>query len=88
MEQKQISRENRYKLFDILLAAVASFLVPGLGQLFQLKYYRAIIYFLLMPILYIFLLPLALVIHIWAIIDALMPNLRFKNTTSKVLQHF
>ena len=88
MEQKQISRENQYALFDILLAAVASFLVPGFGQLFQLKYYRAIIYFLLMPILYIFLLPLALLVHVWAVIDALMPNLRFKNTASKVLQRF
>lgn len=51
-----------------VLAALASFFIPGLGQLLQGRVLMAIVHFVLAGILWIFL--LGWVIHIWSIIDA------------------
>lgn len=51
-----------------VLAALASFFIPGLGQLLQGRLLMAIIHFVLAGILWIFL--LGWIIHIWSIIDA------------------
>lgn len=51
-----------------VIAALASFFIPGLGQLLQGRLLMAIIQFVLAGILWIFL--LGWIIHIWSIIDA------------------
>lgn len=51
-----------------VIAALASFFIPGLGQLLQGKLIRALIMFVLAAVLWWFL--LGWVIHLWSIIDA------------------
>lgn len=51
-----------------VVAALASFFIPGLGQLLQGRLLIAIIQFVLAGILWIFL--LGWVIHLWSILDA------------------
>ena len=51
-----------------VIAAVASFFVPGLGQLLQGRLGMAIVQFVLAIVLWIFLLGWA--IHLWSILDA------------------
>jgi TM2 domain-containing membrane protein YozV len=51
-----------------VIAALASFFIPGLGQLLQGRLLMAIIQFVLAAVLWIFL--LGWIIHIWSIIDA------------------
>lgn len=53
-----------------VIAALASFFIPGLGQLIQGRLVKAIIMFVLAGVLWIFL--LGWVIHLWSIIDAAM----------------
>jgi len=51
-----------------VIAALASFFIPGLGQLLQGRLVMAIIQFVMAAVLWIFL--LGWIIHIWSIIDA------------------
>lgn len=51
-----------------VIAALASFFIPGLGQLIQGRPVRALIFFLAAALLWVFM--LGWIIHIWAIIDA------------------
>ena len=51
-----------------VIAALASFFIPGLGQLLQGRLLMAIIQFALASVLWIVL--LGWVIHLWSIIDA------------------
>lgn len=51
-----------------VIAALASFFIPGLGQLLQGKPIRALFMFVLAGVLWIFL--LGWVIHLWSILDA------------------
>ena len=51
-----------------VIAALASFFIPGLGQLLQGRVLMAVIHFVLAAVLWIFL--LGWVIHLWSIIDA------------------
>ena len=51
-----------------VLAALASFIIPGLGQLLQGRLLMAIIHFVLATVLWFFL--LGWIIHLWSIIDA------------------
>lgn len=51
-----------------VIAALASFFIPGLGQLIQGRLLKAFIMFVLAACLWIVL--LGWVIHIWSIIDA------------------
>ncbi len=51
-----------------VIAALASFFIPGLGQLLQGRLGMAIIHFVLAAGLWIFM--LGWIIHIWSIIDA------------------
>lgn len=51
-----------------VLAALASFFIPGLGQLLQGRVGAAIVHFVLAGVLWIFL--LGWIIHLWSIIDA------------------
>ncbi|HEV2179424.1 MAG TPA: hypothetical protein VGR59_03860 [Gemmatimonadaceae bacterium] len=51
-----------------VLAAAASFFIPGLGQLLQGRLGMAILMFVLAAVLWFFL--LGWVIHLWAILDA------------------
>ena len=51
-----------------VIAALASFFIPGLGQLLQGRLLIAFIQFVLAGILWIFL--LGWVIHLWSILDA------------------
>jgi TM2 domain-containing membrane protein YozV len=51
-----------------VIAALASFFVPGLGQLLQGRPVMAAIQFVLAGILWFFLLGWA--VHIWSILDA------------------
>lgn len=51
-----------------VIAALASFFIPGLGQLLQGKLALALVMFILAGVLWFFL--LGWVIHLWSIIDA------------------
>lgn len=53
-----------------VIAALASFFIPGLGQLIQGRLFKAVIMFVLAAVLWIFL--LGWVIHLWSILDAAM----------------
>ena len=53
-----------------MLAALASFFIPGLGQLIQGRLLLAIIMFVLAAALWIVL--LGWLVHLWSIIDAAM----------------
>jgi len=51
-----------------VIATLASFFIPGLGQLLQGRVLAALIQFVLAGILWIFL--LGWIVHLWSIIDA------------------
>lgn len=51
-----------------VIAALASFFIPGLGQLLQGKIFRALLMFVLAAVLWWF--WLGWIIHLWSIIDA------------------
>jgi TM2 domain-containing membrane protein YozV len=51
-----------------VIAALASFFIPGLGQLLQGRVLKALLMFVLAAILWWFLLGWA--VHLWSIIDA------------------
>lgn len=51
-----------------VIAALASFFIPGLGQLLQGRVIKAAIMFVLAAVLWIVL--LGWVIHLWSIVDA------------------
>ena len=51
-----------------VLAALASFFIPGLGQLLQGRVLMAALHFVLAGVLWFFL--LGWVIHLWSVIDA------------------
>lgn len=55
-----------------VLAALASFFIPGLGQLVQGRLGRAAIQFCLTGVLYFSYIgiPIGLLVHLWSIIDA------------------
>ena len=57
-----------------VIAALASFFVPGLGQLIQGRPLKALIMFVLASVLWLIL--LGWIIHLWSIIDAALwrPN--------------
>ena len=51
-----------------VIAALASFFIPGLGQLIQGRLVKAIVMFVLAGILWWFL--MGWIIHLWSILDA------------------
>lgn len=51
-----------------VLAALASFIIPGLGQLLQGRPLIALLHFVLAAVLWIFV--LGWIIHLWLIVDA------------------
>ena len=51
-----------------VIAALASFFIPGLGQLIQGRLFMAIIQFVLAGLLWIIL--MGWIIHLWSILDA------------------
>ena len=52
------------------IAALASFFIPGLGQLLQGRLGMALVQFVLAGVLWFFL--LGWIIHLWSIVDAAM----------------
>lgn len=55
-----------------VIAALCSFFIPGLGQLLQGSWLKAAVMFLLASFFWltIILFPLALLVHLWSILDA------------------
>ena len=51
-----------------VIAALASFFIPGLGQLLQGRFLMAVIQFVLAGLLWILL--LGWLVHLWSILDA------------------
>lgn len=51
-----------------VIAALASFFIPGLGQLLQGRLFIAVIQFVMAGVLWFFL--LGWLIHLWSILDA------------------
>jgi TM2 domain-containing membrane protein YozV len=51
-----------------VIAALASFFIPGLGQLIQGRFLMALVHFVLAAVLWVIL--LGWIIHLWSIIDA------------------
>jgi len=66
-----------------VIAALASFFIPGLGQLIQGSWLKAIVFFVLTALFWLVL--LGWVFHLWSIIDAALyeaPERRgFRNYT-------
>jgi TM2 domain-containing membrane protein YozV len=58
-----------------VIAALASFFVPGLGQLLQGRLFKAVFMFCLAVFMWFFL--LGWVIHLWSIIDAALYRPKF-----------
>lgn len=57
-----------------VIAALASFFIPGLGQLLQGKLFRASIMFIMAIVLWWFF--LGWIIHLWSIVDAALHRRR------------
>jgi TM2 domain-containing membrane protein YozV len=57
-----------------VIAAVCSLFIPGLGQLVQGRFLKAVLMFVLAGVLWIF--WMGWIIHLWSILDAAMfkPN--------------
>ncbi len=55
-----------------VIAALASFFIPGLGQLVQGRLVAAAFFFITAVLLYALVVtwPIALIIHIWSIVNA------------------
>lgn len=53
-----------------VIAALASFFIPGLGQLIQGRLLKAAFMFVMAAVLWIFL--LGWIVHLWSIVDAAM----------------
>lgn len=53
-----------------VIAALASFFIPGLGQLIQGRLLMALVHFVLAALLW--LVMLGWIIHLWSILDAAM----------------
>ena len=53
-----------------VIAALASFFIPGLGQLLQGRFLMALVQFVLAGLLWLLL--LGWLVHLWSIIDAAM----------------
>lgn len=51
-----------------IIAAICSFVIPGLGQLFQGRILAAVIQFLLALVLWMFF--MGWIVHIWSTVDA------------------
>lgn len=51
-----------------VIAALASFFIPGLGQLIQGRFLKAVLFFIVASVLWWFL--LGWIIHLWATLDA------------------
>ena len=51
-----------------VIAAIASLIIPGLGQLLQGRLLLGIVQFILAGVLWVFL--LGWIIHLWSVIDA------------------
>lgn len=51
-----------------VIAALASFFIPGLGQLIQGRFLSAVLFFIAAAILWVFL--LGWIMHLWSILDA------------------
>jgi TM2 domain-containing membrane protein YozV len=51
-----------------VIAAIASLIVPGLGQLLQGRLLLGIVQFILAGVLWVFL--LGWIIHLWSVVDA------------------
>lgn len=59
-----------------VIAALASFFIPGLGQLLQGRLLMALVMFVMASVLWIFL--LGWIIHLWSILDAAMFKPRYR----------
>ena len=53
-----------------VIAALASFFIPGLGQLIQGRLLKAAFMFVMAAVLWVFL--LGWIVHLWSILDAAM----------------
>jgi len=65
---QKISMSNGQGTAGNVIASLASFFIPGLGQLIQGRLLPAILFFVFTGILWIFL--LGWIIHLWACLDA------------------
>jgi TM2 domain-containing membrane protein YozV len=54
------------------IAAVLSFFVPGLGQLYKKQIFHAICWFILVPVGYFFFVIPGVILHLFCIIGATM----------------
>lgn len=55
-----------------VIAAICNIFIPGLGQLVQGRVMAALLFVIVVSVLYVLwvTIPVAIIIHIWAIIDA------------------
>ncbi len=62
--------KNQFNKIDNGLAALASALIPGLGQAFESRWQKAMIFFFVSGVFYVIVLPAGIIFHIWSIFDA------------------
>ena len=63
-----------------VIAALASFFIPGLGQLLQGNFIKALLFFVFTAVFWLIL--LGWIFHLWAIIDAAVfepPSRRYRD---------
>lgn len=68
--QQQIFHHIYRQERDNTLAALASFFIPGLGQLVQGRVVAAIVFFVMVPMFYLTTIVLGIVLHIACVVDA------------------
>jgi len=68
--------QNRRGSAGNVIAALCSFFLPGLGHLVQGRIIASVFFFITTVVLYTLVVtwPIAVIIHIWAIISAAMYN--------------
>ena len=73
---KNVKKGTESKDFNQGIAAVLSFFLPGVGQIYKGQIFRGIFYFFLIPGLYatVILWPLAAILHLLIIIGAYQPK--------------
>jgi TM2 domain-containing membrane protein YozV len=63
-----------------VISALASFFIPGLGQLVQGRWFVALCHFVFAALLWI--IWLGWIVHLWSIIDAALYKSRFSDTAN------
>lgn len=71
-DRVQPYRQFRQQLWSPGIAAVLSFFIPGLGQLYKRQIFSALLWFVFVPLGYFFLVIPGIILHFFCIVGAAM----------------